>query len=60
MKNLKEGEFQKCKTCKFTKIVEKYWEEEYTAKKVTLIVQTVTTTLSIIAVIISISRLLLK
>lgn len=60
MKDLKKDEFQKCKTCKFTKAVEKYWEQEYMVKKATIITQTVATTLSIIAVIISISRLLLK
>lgn len=46
-------EIKKCKNCNYGKIVEKHWKEEYLQKKATIIIQSVTMTLSVTAIIIN-------
>lgn len=46
-------EIKNCKNCNYGKIVEKYWKEEYLKKKATVIIQSVTMTLSVTAIIIN-------
>lgn len=57
---MEEEKLQKCKECKYSKLIKETLEDEYKSKKATIILRTATMSISIMAAIINTILLLKK